>query len=410
MLCGEDETTPFFSLFSMFPFFPLFLLFSIFLFFPFFTFPTFLFFPFIPLPFFPFFPFLPFFSPVPLFPHLFHHLSSLFHSVSSRSPSLFSPPFSLLFPLFSFFPPVVHLCFHPFYCFCMCLLFPHVGSMTLHEGRGGSFKGRGLRKGEGASRLRREEGASKGVSRMKGGGGGVLRKGRAERSPSPSTLQPFALPPLPAHTNPSWGGVRGAGVSCGISWGSQGGSPGGLKGGLGEEGGRYPGGLWGGLGPKEWGPQRVGGQKPRKNGCNEGWEPKISRFFPSAATISLFVCLSWCLLVEFWWCLKRRGPEMCTFGVLGPEAAGGSHDSPRAQTLHISRPRRFKHHQNSTAGHQKERRKKENGGGRGEKKSAKFWAPQPSGPPPSGPRRVFVLQCIFSSCFSVSFFSKKQKD
>ena len=42
-----------------------------------------------------------------------------------------------------------------------------------------------------------------------------------------------------------------------------------------------------------------------------GW-PIISRFFPSPATILLFLCLSGCLLVEFWWCLKRREPETCT--------------------------------------------------------------------------------------------------
>ena len=47
--------------------------------------------------------------------------------------------------------------------------------------------------------------------------------------------------------------------------------------------------------------------------------PKISRFFfPSPATIFILSSLSWgssCgILVVF---LKRRGPEMCTFGVLG---------------------------------------------------------------------------------------------
>ena len=26
-------------------------------------------------------------------------------------------------------------------------------------------------------------------------------------------------------------------------------------------------------------------------------------------------------VLEFWWCLKRRGPEMCTFGVLGLSCA-----------------------------------------------------------------------------------------
>ena len=86
------------------------------------------------------------------------------------------------------------------------------------------------------------------------------------------------------------------------------------------------------LGPEGWGP--------------EGWEsPKFSAFFFSLSRhqkISLFLCLSGCLLVEFGWCLKHRGPEMCTFGVLGLScaslggpvwwAAGVSHDSPGAQT------------------------------------------------------------------------------
>ena len=63
--------------------------------------------------------------------------------------------------------------------------------------------------------------------------------------------------------------------------------------------------------PKEGGPKGVGGPK--------GGGPKISRmiFFPSPATIFFLSSLSWGLLVEFWWYLKRRGPEMSTFGVLG---------------------------------------------------------------------------------------------
>ena len=46
--------------------------------------------------------------------------------------------------------------------------------------------------------------------------------------------------------------------------------------------------------------------------------PKISLVFPSPATIfslSFFPLLGG-PFVEFWWCWKRRGPEMCTFGVL----------------------------------------------------------------------------------------------
>ena len=52
--------------------------------------------------------------------------------------------------------------------------------------------------------------------------------------------------------------------------------------------------LWGpkGWGPKGWGP--------------EGWEATIFALFVSIV----------CLLVVFWWCLKRQGAQMCTFGVL----------------------------------------------------------------------------------------------
>ena len=54
--------------------------------------------------------------------------------------------------------------------------------------------------------------------------------------------------------------------------------------------------------------RRVGG--PKFRAC----------FFSSPVGIfALFLSLSLslgCLLVEFWWCLKRRGAQMCTFGVL----------------------------------------------------------------------------------------------
>ena len=60
-------------------------------------------------------------------------------------------------------------------------------------------------------------------------------------------------------------------------------------------------------------------------GATDGWgpeggRPKISRlFFPLPLPFSLFFSLSLSegLLVEFWWCLKRRDPHMCPFGVLG---------------------------------------------------------------------------------------------
>ena len=53
-----------------------------------------------------------------------------------------------------------------------------------------------------------------------------------------------------------------------------------------------------------------------EGGAPKGGGAKISRFFPSPAPIfALFVSLG-CLLVEFWWCLKHRNPQMCTLGVL----------------------------------------------------------------------------------------------
>ena len=95
-----------------------------------------------------------------------------------------------------------------------------------------------------------------------------------------------------------------------------------------------------------------------KGGALKGVGPKISRFFfPPPATVSLFLCLFGCLLVEFWWCLKRRGPEMCTFGVLGLSCA-----SPGLQ----------KHHQNSTQGPQERERRTKIVVGGGKKKARNF--------------------------------------
>ena len=45
---------------------------------------------------------------------------------------------------------------------------------------------------------------------------------------------------------------------------------------------------------------------------------KNRSIFPSPTPIFalFFFSLSGCLLVEFWWCVKRQCPQMCTFGVL----------------------------------------------------------------------------------------------
>ena len=70
------------------------------------------------------------------------------------------------------------------------------------------------------------------------------------------------------------------------------------------------------------GPRRVGG-------------PKVSRFFfPLPPQFSFFLPSLGGLFVEFWWCFRRPGPEMCTFGVLlaggraeGPAEGGPAEDS-----------------------------------------------------------------------------------
>ena len=57
------------------------------------------------------------------------------------------------------------------------------------------------------------------------------------------------------------------------------------------------------------------GQGPKPSEGTEGWEPKIS-FFPLRHKIRSFLPSLGGPFVESWWCLKRRGAQMCTFGVL----------------------------------------------------------------------------------------------
>ena len=75
------------------------------------------------------------------------------------------------------------------------------------------------------------------------------------------------------------------------------------------------------------GPRRVGGQTQKKWGP-EGWSqkggapkgggPKIWRFFfPLPPQFSFFFHSLLVFFVEFWWCLKRRCVQMCTFGLSG---------------------------------------------------------------------------------------------
>ena len=58
----------------------------------------------------------------------------------------------------------------------------------------------------------------------------------------------------------------------------------------------------------------TGGVGEKKGG---GAQNFALSFSPSRLPCSLFFSLSGCLLVEFWWCLKRRDPQMRTFGLSG---------------------------------------------------------------------------------------------
>ena len=53
----------------------------------------------------------------------------------------------------------------------------------------------------------------------------------------------------------------------------------------------------------------------------EGGPERWGAFFSLSSHRFALLCLSGCLIVEFWWCLKRRNPQMYTFGVLGLSCA-----------------------------------------------------------------------------------------
>ena len=108
---------------------------------------------------------------------------------------------------------------------------------------------------------------------------------------------------------------------------------------------------WGpeGWGPEGWGPQRVGapkGEGPQRVGAQRVGAQRVGAqrvgaqrvgaqrvgaqrvgaqnfalFFPLPPQLFILFSLSFGLFVEFWWCLKRRDPQVCTFGVLGLSCA-----------------------------------------------------------------------------------------
>ena len=92
------------------------------------------------------------------------------------------------------------------------------------------------------------------------------------------------------------------------------------------------------------------------------WHQQVSLF----ATIPLpwWMSCTATLLSDFGQPRRRPLSLGCGYGRWG---RGASDDSPRNPNVHISGPRRFKHHQNSTKRPPRERRKKEHCGGRGKK-------------------------------------------
>ena len=68
--------------------------------------------------------------------------------------------------------------------------------------------------------------------------------------------------------------------------------------------------------------------------------PKFRSFFPSPTTIFvLFLSLSGCFLVEFWF-FQGRSPQMCTFGVLGLSCEAPAAPKPRGFHTTAREPKR----------------------------------------------------------------------
>ena len=125
--------------------------------------------------------------------------------------------------------------------------------------------------------------------------------------------------------------------------------------------------------------------------------PNFRSFFPSPATIFILSSSPGGRFVEFWRSLKRRDPQLCTFGVLELSCeTRAALDPPGFQS------RRFKHRQNSTKRPPGEEQRMKIVAGEG-KNSAKFWALQswglhPWGPQPSGPPPFLSLGLHPSAC------------
>ena len=120
--------------------------------------------------------------------------------------------------------------------------------------------------------------------------------------------------------------------------------------------------------------------RPKFRACFTLSRRKIRSFLPSGG-----------LLVEFWWCLKRRDPQMCTFGLSGcrvkPQRLRGrmgfTRQPENSKRAHLSAPTL----QTPPKFHEKTPEREEKNefcGGRGKKKREILGLP-PFGPPPFGP-------------------------
>ena len=116
-------------------------------------------------------------------------------------------------------------------------------------------------------------------------------------------------------------------------------------------------------------------------------------FFPSPPQFSFFLLSLGGPFVEFWWGLKRRGAQMCTFGVLGrscetlaapPDRAAGARtrQPENSKRAYFRAPALQKPHQNSTKGPPQEREERKLW--RGGKKKARNFGPPTLGCPPFG--------------------------
>ena len=134
------------------------------------------------------------------------------------------------------------------------------------------------------------------------------------------------------------------------------------------------------VGPSK-GPRRVEAQTQKKLGP-EGWGPErwgknFALFFSLSPQNSFFSSLSGGLLVEFWWCLKRRALKCARWEFSGcrvraPVARSGGAGftrQPKSPNVHISG---FRPSKTPTKFHELWREKG--------KKRAKFWAVQRRGP------------------------------